>query len=100
MANPLKVKNLIDQIVGKQYLKKQVKDFNEYNKYYGSPDTNTGIIGRELLQDRHTGNLNPDTTLIKEKAKFYDYYGDDSESMSYDEALRLLQEGGLLGKPY
>lgn len=100
MVNPLKLKQLIDQIVGKSYLNKEAIDFNDMNKYYGNPDSATGIVGRDMIQDPATGNLNPDTMLIRDKAKFYDSYGDDMNSMSYDEALKILQEQGLLGKPY
>lgn len=95
-----KMKGVNNQVVGRDYLNKKAEDFNDYNQYYGNPDTDTGIIGRDMLQDPSTGNLNPDTMLIRDKAKFYDYYDDDLDSMGYDEALKLLQEGGLLGKPF
>jgi len=100
MVNPVKLQQFLDQLVGKSYLKKQATDFNDMNEYYGNPDSATGIVGRDMIQDPSTGNLNPDTMLIRDKAKFYDQYGDDMDSMSYDEALRMLQEQGLLGKPY
>ena len=100
MVNPLKLKQFLDQIVGKKYLKKEATDFNDNNKYYGTPDSETGIVGRDMIQNPSTGNLRPETTLIRDKAKFYDYYGDDMDSMSYDEALKQLREQGLLGKPY
>ena len=113
MVNPVKLKNFLEQLksqprtlkaegngVGRQYLDSVATDFNDMNKYNGNPDSETGIVGRDQIQNPSTGNLRPETLLIRDKARFYDYYGDDMDSMSYDEALEQLREQGLLGKPY